>query len=233
MSAYLYPNGPQNRLANVPGTATSCPGGDQSTCAPFLPQNQRDTSWNDQQIVKLQYQKNFGSSAYLRLYGYTYYSDWLMNGPVSTYDNVTTPGTGYGLTAPDYELTGHTRGVSANFSDQINQQNLISLQGSYTTSTSTRDNNTQMFNGLLSSYVQLIAVNAADPYSGYCYGAAGGAARFVRARTRPPGRSGVARGTRRRRRADASHGDASIPTSRARSARFSRLKTACARRTTS
>ncbi len=168
LSAYLYPNHTQNRLANVPGTPTSCP---TIPCS-FIPLNTRDTSWNDQQIVKVQYQKNFGSAAYLRLYGYTYYSDWLLDGPTSTYDNL--PGTGYGPAAPDYELTSHTRGVSLNFSDQLNQQNLISVQGSYTSAKSTRDNNTQMFNGLLGSYVMLMAVNAADPYSGYCYSSAGG-----------------------------------------------------------
>ena len=38
-----------------------------------------DTIWNNQDIVKLQYTKNFGSTSFLRLYGYTYYSDWLQN----------------------------------------------------------------------------------------------------------------------------------------------------------
>ena len=33
-----------------------------------------DTIWNDQEIVKLQYTHNFGSSAFVRVYGYTYYS---------------------------------------------------------------------------------------------------------------------------------------------------------------
>ena len=32
--------------------------------------------------MKLQYQRNFSSSAFLRLYGYTYYSDWIENGPM-------------------------------------------------------------------------------------------------------------------------------------------------------
>ncbi len=176
LSAYLYPNHEQNRFANVPGVPTSCPTETQapprSPCS-FIPLQARDTSWNDQQIVKVQYQKNFGSSAYLRLYGYTYYSDWLLDGPTGTYDNLV--GTGLSPLAPDYELTSHTRGVSLNFSDQLNQQNLLSVQGSYTTAHSTRDNNTQMFNGILGSYVELMAVNAADPYSGYCFGAAGGA----------------------------------------------------------
>ncbi len=170
LSAYFYPNHSEGRqLANVPGLPNSCPGG--GPCE-FIPLQARDTSWNNQQIVKLQYQKNFGSNAYARIYGYTYYSNWLLDGPNGAYDN--NVGTGYQLTAPDYELSSHTRGVSLNFSDQFNPQNLASVQGSYTTAISIRDNNTQMFN-TSGSYTQLIAVNAADPYSGFCYSSAGGA----------------------------------------------------------
>ncbi len=56
--------------------------------------------------MKLQYTKNFGSSAFLRVYGYTYYSDWLQNGPQTTYADFA------GCCSPDYELSSHTRGVS-------------------------------------------------------------------------------------------------------------------------
>ena len=41
--------------------------------------NNSDTTWNDATIIKLQYQKNFGSSAYVRIMGYSSYSDWLMS----------------------------------------------------------------------------------------------------------------------------------------------------------
>lgn len=176
VGAYNYPNTAPH-LANVPGTSTSCPVGTPAVgpynpCT-FLGPQVRDTSWNDQQIFKLQYQKNFGSSAYLRAYGYTYYSDWLLDGPSSTYDNLV--GTGFGATAPDYELTAHTRGVSVSFSDQLNAKNLVSLQGAYTTATAIRDNNLQALNALgvasLGGVAQLVEVNAADPYSGRCYGA--------------------------------------------------------------
>ncbi|MDQ2865030.1 MAG: TonB-dependent receptor [Candidatus Eremiobacteraeota bacterium] len=176
IGAYNYPNTAPH-LANVPGTPTSCPAstaavGPYNPCT-FLGPQTRDTSWNDQQIFKLQYQKNFGSTAYLRAYGYTYYSDWLLDGPNSTYDNIV--GTGFGATAPDYELTAHTRGVSLSFSDQINAKNLVSLQGAYTTATAIRDNNLQPLNALgvasLGGVGQLIEVNAGDPYSGRCYGA--------------------------------------------------------------
>ena len=88
-------------------------------------------------MVKLQYQHNFGTNAFLRVYGYTYYSNWLQTGPQSNYANF------IGYVPSDYELSSHTRGVSVNFSDQLNSQHLLSVQGSYTTATTLRDNNTQ------------------------------------------------------------------------------------------
>ena len=46
--------------------------------------NRRDAITNNQAIVKLQYQRNFGTSAFLRVYGYTYYSDFFQHGPQTT-----------------------------------------------------------------------------------------------------------------------------------------------------
>jgi hypothetical protein len=128
-----------------------------------IPNNLRDSTTNDQGIFKLQYQHNFGDNAYFRLYGYTYYSDWLQDGPNSSYLNY------LGTASPDYELSSHTRGISGTFSDQINDKNLLSFQGSFTTANSTRDNNTQMFNagGSRSYFAPL--VSAATPYQGICY----------------------------------------------------------------
>lgn len=127
--------------------------------------NQRDAIFNNQEIVKLQYQKNFGSNAYLRLYGYTYYSDWLQTGPVCAYLNYNC------FVSPDYELSSHTRGVSATFADQLSAQHLLTIEGNYTTANSIRDNNTQMFNIFRSRSLGAILVNGNDPYSGYCYNA--------------------------------------------------------------
>ena len=58
--------------------------------APFqaIPNDASDSIWNDQEIVKLQYTKNIGSTSFLRLYGYTYYSDWLQNAPQSLYAEI-------------------------------------------------------------------------------------------------------------------------------------------------
>jgi hypothetical protein len=103
--------------------------------------DRRDAFNNNQSVLKLQYQRNFGTNAFLRVYGYTYYSDWLQTGPQTNYADYV------GWVPSDYELSSHTRGVSATYSNQLNAQHLLSLQGSYTTATTLRDNNTQMLNG--------------------------------------------------------------------------------------
>ena len=45
----------------------------------------------------------------------------------------------------DYEINNHTRGISAAFTDQINPQNLLEAEASYTTATGARIYNEQMF----------------------------------------------------------------------------------------
>jgi TonB dependent receptor/Carboxypeptidase regulatory-like domain/TonB-dependent Receptor Plug Domain len=129
-----------------------------------IPANARDTMWNDQEIVKLQYQKNFGSDAYFRIYGYTYYSDWLQNGPVCAFSS-------FGCAvSPDYELSSHTRGMSAQFADQLSAQHLLSVQANYTTANSVRDNNTQMSNAASASRSRFaVLVDGNNPTSGICY----------------------------------------------------------------
>jgi Carboxypeptidase regulatory-like domain/TonB dependent receptor/TonB-dependent Receptor Plug Domain len=124
-----------------------------------IPPTQSDTTSNNQEIVKLQYTKNFGSSAFLRIYGYSYYSNWFQNGPQTTYNLV-------GCCSPDYELNSHTRGGSIQFQDQINPQNLVSVQGDYVTASSVRDNNS--FYGVPGENAAPI-VSAANPYGGVCY----------------------------------------------------------------
>ena len=132
-----------------------------------IPTTASDTLWNNQEILKLQYTKNFGSTAFFRIYGYTYYSDWFQNGPNSAYADFEA------CCSYDYELSSHTRGVSASYQNQFNGQNLISAQVSYVTANSVRDNNTEMFNTGGARSFAAVAVNAADPYSGYCYDPSG------------------------------------------------------------
>ncbi|HEY8296816.1 MAG TPA: carboxypeptidase regulatory-like domain-containing protein, partial [Candidatus Baltobacteraceae bacterium] len=70
VTPYYFPNSPTNRPLN---TAFSPVAG--------LPTTLRDGFWNDVGIFKAQYTHNFGSTAYARLLGYTFYSDWLISGP--------------------------------------------------------------------------------------------------------------------------------------------------------
>jgi hypothetical protein len=107
-----------------------------------VPANLASGVWNDGSIIKLQYQKNW-SSGYARLYGYTFYSDWLQNDPNG--------GAGGGLgyygigfaSSPDYELTSHTHGISLEVADQLNDKNVLTLGGNYVSSQVERWNNGQ------------------------------------------------------------------------------------------
>ncbi len=128
------------------------------------PWNQRDRGYNGQAIVKLQYQRNFSSSAFMRVYGYTYYSDWIENGPMMSLQPYAFYDSG------DYEINNHTRGVSLSFTDQISPQDLIEAEGSYTTATGARIYNEQMF-GYADSFAVL--VNRNNPNSGTCYALSG------------------------------------------------------------
>jgi hypothetical protein len=169
-SQYFQPRGLQSSQSGFDGA---------------LPVDLRDAISNDQGIYKLQFTKSLGSNALFKLYGYTYYSDWLQVGPASGYyDGFSYYG---GPVGPDYELNSHTRGLSGTLSDQINSQNLLSLQASYTTASVIRDNNTQQFNGIYTpgilgssagSYVNArtaigALVNANNPLSGICYTSTG------------------------------------------------------------
>jgi len=142
----------------------------------FIPVDQRDAISNNQGILKLQYTHAFSQSALPKVYGYTYYSDWLQGDPQSAYANYLGPG------SADYELSSHTRGVSGTLSDQLNAHHLLQLQSSYTTSRTVRDNNTQMYNGLYPANdvnartVLAAMVDSTHPYNGICYAMPGSGA---------------------------------------------------------
>ena len=143
------PASPGNRCANIDPyelllrrrrSREQCAAGTFST----VPADDRDTFWNNASIVKLQYQHNIGSNAYFRIYGYTFYSDWLQTSPLS----FGTPFFGFGVTSYDYELESHTRGLAFTFADQLNTQHLLNVNANYTTATTNRYNNTN-FNNFL------------------------------------------------------------------------------------
>ncbi|HEY1977166.1 MAG TPA: TonB-dependent receptor [Candidatus Baltobacteraceae bacterium] len=125
--AYLYPGSPTGRCANVVGVPGACPEdarGNQETVQ--IPNDYRDGRWDTAGIVKLQYQKNMGSNAYLRLFGYTFYSNTnraTANGWGNAY--------AFGVTNYQYEVDSHTRGLELQFADQISSSNLVSGMLSY------------------------------------------------------------------------------------------------------
>ena len=145
---YYFPNTGTNRAFDGP-----------------MPAMQRSTIYNDSQIVKLQYQKNFGSKAYARLYGYSLYSDWLQNSPTEglfAY-GLGSPVCCSGGVSPDYELSAHSRGGEFSFADQFNSQNLIQFTANYVTSGVQRFNN-----GTYRNQLGTGATNLVDA-SGNCY----------------------------------------------------------------
>ncbi len=122
---YYFPSSPQNRAV-----------------AAGISPNQQSGVFNDGSIFKVQYTKNIGSNAFVRLFGYSFYSDWLQNNPN---DGGFYPvfGLGYNASSPDYEVAYHTRGVQLQAADQINSQHLITFTGNYTGSNGSRANNGQ------------------------------------------------------------------------------------------
>jgi uncharacterized surface protein with fasciclin (FAS1) repeats len=153
-------------------TTHSYPHSTQEPNAPIA-YDARDAQLNSDAIIKVQYQRNFSESAYLRIYGYSSYSDRFLYAPFE--DNLPlADAAGYqNISAPDYEVVTHTRGLSATFADQISSHHLLSALGSVTTATSLRDNNSSFGNG---DRTMALVVNGNDPTSGVCYSVAAGAA---------------------------------------------------------
>ncbi len=100
--------------------------------------NSVNVNQNDTGITKLQYTYALSQSAYLRAYGYTFYSDWMLNDPTWGASGEEIPSF---PEAAQYLLLTHTSGGALDFQDQLNDQNLITLDGNYSTATVTRLNN--------------------------------------------------------------------------------------------
>ncbi|HEY5094111.1 MAG TPA: TonB-dependent receptor, partial [Candidatus Eremiobacteraceae bacterium] len=135
--------------------------------------NQRDGTANPNSIIKLQYQKNIGTSSYFRIYAYNNYSLWPQ----------TCPNTGWttfvGYCPLNYYVQTMTNGVSASYANQINDKNLINLEVGDTFANDYRANDDTMINELVGINRNtgadsfLYAVNKNAPRSGICYTPAG------------------------------------------------------------
>jgi hypothetical protein len=144
---YFFPNSPGGRAFNAP-----------------LPADVRGGITNDAQIIKLQYQRNW-EHAYLRAYGYSFFSDWLQNNPVYGALGAYT----FEATASrDYELITHTHGGGIQLADQLSNQHQLVATLNYSTAKPTRSNNTTFLNALTTT-----ATNYTDGTN--CYRIATGA----------------------------------------------------------
>jgi Carboxypeptidase regulatory-like domain/TonB dependent receptor len=143
---YFAPSSPGNRCANINTFGfygdVQIPGECAAGTFSAVPPDNRDSYWNNASIFKVQYQHNIGSSAYVRLYGYSFYSDWLQTSALG----YGTPLFGFGALSYDYELESHTRGLAFTFADQLSTQHLLTLDANYTTASTNRYNNNNFNN---------------------------------------------------------------------------------------
>jgi hypothetical protein len=144
---YYYPGSPLGRCANVsqlswtnvPNTCPLDANGNQ--IASLIPNDYRDGRWDTASIGKLQYQKNLGSTAYVRLFGYIFYSNTNRATANGWGSNVT-----LGVTNYQYVVDSHTGGLELQFADQISGEHLVSGMVSYIMSNTLRYFNHNYFN---------------------------------------------------------------------------------------
>ena len=111
--------------------------GDRGPVAP-LPFDHRDLNNNDTGIGKLQWTHPFNANAFIRAYGYSFFSDWTLDGQAGAYGY----DLGFSPASPNYMLITHTVGGQLQFADQINPSNLFEATGNYTFANTSRFNNT-------------------------------------------------------------------------------------------
>ncbi len=147
----------QTRRLNFAGSNTN----NANIIGGQVPFNQRDSETTGFAVEKVQFQHNFSSNAFARIYGYSAYSDRIDNGAVGLVQNYV------GAFPADYLVSAHTRGIAALFDDQIDPHNLLQLDLGYNYTSSTRFNNTA---GARSTVAYL--VNAKNPTAA-CYSPTG------------------------------------------------------------
>jgi hypothetical protein len=133
----------------------------QSVIDPTL----RGSEDSNNSLFKIQYQHNFGSNAYARVYAYSNYSSWFVYDPIGGY-YLPLPESGI-LGLLDDEVSTRTRGVAAQFADQLDAHDQLQGFGSYTYSNDLRWYNSTPYDGGFT--IQLRGTN------GSCYDVASGA----------------------------------------------------------
>jgi hypothetical protein len=165
---YAFPGSPTNRCLNQSGAydgflnyfqppfpvllpiPNGCPSSALSTYPPgvsqALPLNYRDGRWDSASIAKAQYQWNFDTTSYLRVFGYIFYSDTNRSGAVEDgitgqFGSINLGGTNY-----EYTVSSHTRGGEAQYAKQLSWQHQLVATLNYTTATTQRLYNFNDFN---------------------------------------------------------------------------------------
>jgi hypothetical protein len=151
---YAFPGSPSNRCLNQTGLedfALPIPGGCSITGQfptgdALLPGGYRDARWDLASVLKAQFQDNISDTSYLRIFGYTFYSNTNRSGAVE--DGITGPfgSINLGGTNYDYELDAHTRGGQMQYADQISPTHKITATLNYIESTTLRYYNFNDFN---------------------------------------------------------------------------------------
>ncbi|HZV76500.1 MAG TPA: TonB-dependent receptor [Candidatus Babeliales bacterium] len=106
LTQYFYPNSPPHPFGGP------------------LPYDIRDPNENGVSITKLQYQHEFTPASYLRLYGYSTYSTWFING----YNSDAQPYYGWEL---PYFLPDHSHGYNLSYVNQLSSQHLLTVEAAY------------------------------------------------------------------------------------------------------
>ncbi|HEY4442263.1 MAG TPA: TonB-dependent receptor [Candidatus Elarobacter sp.] len=105
VTPYYFMNSPANRPFNAP-----------------LSNSTRDTNDNGVAVLKLQYQKNINDRSFLRLYGYSVYSNWFIHGAANQEFTCC-----FGAELNDYEIPSHTYGATLQYSNQLTDKHLLNF----------------------------------------------------------------------------------------------------------
>ncbi|MBV8282593.1 MAG: carboxypeptidase regulatory-like domain-containing protein, partial [Candidatus Eremiobacteraeota bacterium] len=134
-----------------------------------IPGNQEDSQSNALALTKVQYTHFFTPASYLRIYGFTAYSNWFTYSPNGEQQ--------FYISLPaDRELSNHQRGVSADYTSQLSTHHLFEAQASYTYSSDYSVENDQPSTSLAgppwfpapqTAFAALVSATA--PTNGTCY----------------------------------------------------------------
>jgi hypothetical protein len=117
-----FPASPTDRVFNnttVNGTTTT---------PSLVGLEQRDGNNVGFSVEKAQYQRNFDNHSYLRVLGYSEWSDWLINGPNGA--QLT-----FAADPAEYDVLAWIYGVGAIYSNQLSSKNLVTASLAYNTQT--------------------------------------------------------------------------------------------------